>query len=142
VFASIWEKTEEGEEILRFHQLKVDHGSPEAEGYYVRYLFNLPWTVGHPMDNDSPLFGMTAAEFRESGVEIVVVLEGIDPITSNSLQIRWPYPSERVIWGHVFLNTIKRTRPDPSGVSSMSAPLSIFMENFHRTIPQDLSSFN
>ena len=76
VYAAIWEETQEGESLYKFHQLKLDPGAGEAEGYYVRYLVNLPWSVAHPIDETSPLYGLSPGQFREQEVEIIVILEG------------------------------------------------------------------
>ncbi len=56
LFAAIWEETVEGEQLCKFHQLRLAGGlSPilvlsgltggagEADGYYIRPLLNLPW---------------------------------------------------------------------------------------------------
>jgi hypothetical protein len=37
--------------------------------------------------------------FKESELEIVVLLEGVDPVTANTLQARHSYTAEDVVWG-------------------------------------------
>merc|ERR1711865_1066827 len=36
LFAAVWSPTTEGREVLVFHQLKLVHGSGEADRFYVR----------------------------------------------------------------------------------------------------------
>jgi len=109
VFASIWCKNCQGEDDVTFHQLKLVNGSGEAEGYYERPLFNLPWSFSHDMDDpSSPLYNLrTAHAWDSGGVEIIAVLEGIDPLTSNSLQICHTY--SKPIWNACFQPAIRRS---------------------------------
>src|SRR5262245_52286735 len=41
-------------------------------------FFPLSWTIVHPIDAASPLYGKSQGELRQTGAEILVLLSGID----------------------------------------------------------------
>lgn len=57
---------------------------------------------------------LTAAEIRENiqasldsgGIEIVCILEGVDPTTSSSVQARHSYTAEDIVWDHDFADCV------------------------------------
>ncbi len=68
-------------------------GVKTAEGHSIRRLvdlhllrsnnafFALSWTAVHPVDERSPLFGMTAEEVAASDISLVVSLVGIEEVS-------------------------------------------------------------
>ncbi|QQP35642.1 Uncharacterized protein FKW44_023924, partial [Caligus rogercresseyi] len=56
-------------------------------------FFIWPMTINHRIDEDSPFYNMSAADFIKKRFEVIVVLEGIVEPTGMSIQARSPtYP--------------------------------------------------
>eukprot|EP00656_Telonema_subtile_P007215 TRINITY_DN13385_c0_g1_i3.p1 TRINITY_DN13385_c0_g1~~TRINITY_DN13385_c0_g1_i3.p1 ORF type:complete len:142 (+),score=23.97 TRINITY_DN13385_c0_g1_i3:279-704(+) len=99
------------------HHLKLVDGSGEADGYYVRPLMNLPILVSHCLEDDtSPLCGISPEQWEAQGLQVVAIMEGIDPYTSNSMQLRKVYQPKDVIWGARFEEVVQRL---PSGMAKV-----------------------
>jgi inward rectifier potassium channel len=85
-----------------------------AEGHRIRRIFDLAllrhtnpqfalsWTVMHPVDANSPLFGFSEAQWHEPGLMILAVITGIDATTSATVHARHAYRGEDVLIAHEF----------------------------------------
>ncbi|HET7711833.1 MAG TPA: ion channel [Thermoanaerobaculia bacterium] len=67
-------------------------------------FFPLAWTVVHPIDGTSPLYGVTPEQFRESESEILILLNGFDETFSQTVHARSSYVAGEVAWGARFGN--------------------------------------
>jgi len=90
------ETSTEGRTMRRFHDLKLLRNRTP--------VFNLTWTVMHPIDTDSPIFGMTQREMADEEVEIVVVLTGVDETFAQPIQARHSYLASEILWNHCFVD--------------------------------------
>ncbi|MBV9110429.1 MAG: hypothetical protein JO306_13535, partial [Gemmatimonadetes bacterium] len=61
----------------RFHELPLEREKVT--------LFPLNWTIVHPIDETSPLWGLTERDLREQAAEFFVVLEAIDETFSQQV---------------------------------------------------------
>ena len=92
------EVSNEGRTLRRFHDLKlVRQRTP---------VFVLTWTVMHPIDEASPLHGLTAQELIDEELEIIVVLSGVDETFAQSIQARHSYLAEEILWDHTFVDIV------------------------------------
>ncbi len=90
------ETTIEGRVMRRFHDLKLlRQRSP---------VFVLTWTVLHPIDEQSPLYGLSHAEMVAEDLEIVVVLTGVDETFAQPIQARHSYLAEEILVDHSFVD--------------------------------------
>lgn len=71
------------------------------------YFFALTWTIVHPIDESSPLFGKTAEDLRRMSAEILILLQGFDDTFSQVVHSRYSYPHHEFIWGARFLPSFK-----------------------------------
>jgi inward rectifier potassium channel len=71
------------------------------------YFFALTWTVVHPIDEASPLFGKTAEDLRKMSAEILILLQGFDDTFSQVVHSRYSYPHHEFIWGAKFVPSFK-----------------------------------
>ncbi len=71
------------------------------------YFFALTWTIVHPIDDASPLFGKTAEDLRKLSAEILILLQGFDDTFSQLVHSRYSYPHDDFIWGAKFLPSFK-----------------------------------
>ena len=51
-------------------------------------FFPLPWTIVHPIDDDSPLNGKTAKDFEELEAELLIMVKGFDDSFSQHVITR------------------------------------------------------
>jgi len=75
----------------RFHELALDRSK-------VLFL-PLHWVVVHPIDEQSPLFGMTPDAFRACEAEILILLTGSDETFAQTIHARTSYTPDEIIWG-------------------------------------------
>lgn len=65
-------------------------------------FFPLTWTVVHPIDQDSPLYGKTAAELKDLQAELMILIKGFDDTFSQTVHARYSYRYDEVKWGARF----------------------------------------
>src|SRR2546423_12633205 len=61
-------------------------------------FFPLTWTVVHPIDQDSPLYGKTAAELKERQAEFLILIKGFDDTFSQTVHARYSYRYDELQW--------------------------------------------
>jgi inward rectifier potassium channel len=87
--------------VRRFHELTLDRAK-------VLFL-PLHWVVVHPIDEKSPLFGMTAEALRACAAEILVLLTGSDETFSQVVHARSSYQADEIVWGARFADMFVRS---------------------------------
>ena len=86
--------TREGLTIRQFQDLRVTRArSP---------LFVLSWLIMHPIDEQSPLFGLTHEDMIDQGGEIIVVISGVDETFAQRIHARYSYLPEEIAWDRRF----------------------------------------
>jgi inward rectifier potassium channel len=75
-------------------------------------LFPLTWTIVHPIDEASPLFGKTKAELERLQAEVIILVKGFDETFSQVVHSRYSYRHDEIVWGAKFLPAFK---VEPSG---------------------------
>lgn len=88
----------------RFHQLALERRS-------VNFL-PLSWTLVHPITHESPLWGLTAADFERRDAEVLVLMQGTDDTFATRVSSRRSYRSEDIVWGAKFASVFTATRAD------------------------------
>lgn len=97
---------------------KIEHiaGATSRKFYELRLersrvaFFALSWTVVHPIDRTSPLFGLTEEDLREADAEILILLTGTDETSSQIVHSRSSYKADELVWHAKFANIFMRTR--------------------------------
>jgi inward rectifier potassium channel len=95
----------EGTSVRRFYGLDLERSKV--------VFFPLSWTVVHPIDETSPLYGLTPDDLRKSNAEFLILLTGIDETFSQNVHTRSSYRGEEVIWNARFVNVFNN--PTNSG---------------------------
>lgn len=67
-------------------------------------FFPLAWTVVHPIDEASPLWGLTAKDLADRETEFLVLLSGIDETFSQMVHARSSYKAEDIVAGRRFVS--------------------------------------
>jgi inward rectifier potassium channel len=86
--------TANGEPIRKFEFLKL-----ERDG--VLFLAT-PWTIVHPIDSESPLFGKTAEDLKRLQAEVLILIKAFDDTFAQSVQQRYSYRHDEFVWGRRF----------------------------------------
>ncbi|MGF1588060.1 MAG: ion channel [Pleurocapsa sp.] len=108
----------EGKHMRRFHLLKLLRNQTPR--------FTLSWTVMHPIDQNSPLWGTTSESLAQTKAMLVVSLSGIDATVSQPLHAPYYYGANDILWHHRFVDVI---HPTPEG------HFYVDYSNFHDAIP-------
>ena len=66
----------------------------------------LSWTIVHPIDENSPLYGMTKEEFDQADVEFIVIIKAYDETFAETVYSRTSYVGTEVKWGARFVPMI------------------------------------
>jgi inward rectifier potassium channel len=75
-------------------------------------FFPLTWTVVHPIDEKSPLHGITQQDLIDSEAEFLILLNGFDETFSQTVHTRSSYVAEEVVWGAKFRSIFNPPKPD------------------------------
>jgi len=69
---------------------------------------SLSWTIVHPIDEKSPMFGLSKAELQEMNPEIILMFKAYDDTYAQMIHTRHSYTYEEMIWGAKFIPMYKR----------------------------------
>jgi inward rectifier potassium channel len=62
------------------------------------YFLALTWTIVHPLDETSPLFGKTAEDLARLQAEFVVLIKAFDDTFSQEVHARYSYRYDELTW--------------------------------------------
>ena len=84
-------------------------------------FFPLNWTIVHPIDSASPLYGKTSQDLENMEAEVLILIKGFDDTFSQTVHSRFSYRADEITWGARFL-PIFDTQP--------SGDIHLFFERF------------
>jgi inward rectifier potassium channel len=116
------ETTAEGEQVRRVHDLRLQRAQSGA--------FVLSWLAVHPIDAQSPLFGLTQAQIRAAGTDFIASLSGLDETFGQTVHSRKGWSAKDLRIGARFADVM---RAEESGRRVMD------LGRFHQVkeIPQE-----
>ena len=88
--------------IRKFHDLKLERNKV--------VFFPLSWTLVHPIDNESPLFGWSASDLLATDAEILILLTGTDETSSQAVHSRSSYKADEIVWNATFASIFRRSK--------------------------------
>jgi len=95
------EVTVEGQFIRRIYDLQLlRQRSPS---------FTLSWVALHPINESSPLYGITAESLTQTNTTIVVSLSGIDETVAQVVHARHSYAAQDILWNYRFVDIFYHT---------------------------------
>lgn len=107
--AEIWliysEVTAEGVRFRRFKQLPLTQRRNP--------IFRLSWTLFHPVDEASPLYGLGPEELEAIDAYFVVIFEGLDDVSGQKVHVRNNYGHADLRFGHVFSDILSASESGP-----------------------------
>lgn len=85
---------QQSERTRRFHELGLERKKV--------VFFPLSWTIVHPIDEKSPLYGLTEEDLKSTDAEFLVLLTGIDETFSQTVHARSSYKADEIAWNAKF----------------------------------------
>jgi inward rectifier potassium channel len=82
--------SDNGKENRKYQTLEVENNK-------VTY-FPLNWTIVHYIDEHSPLFGLTEADFISSQIEWLVTIKGYNISAAQHVHAKGSYTLEELVW--------------------------------------------
>ncbi len=79
---------------FKFYQLPLERNRVDS--------LPMNWTVVHPINEDSPLYGFTLEDLRATDAEVYVLVRGFDDIFSNTVLQRTSYRFDEIIFNAKF----------------------------------------
>jgi inward rectifier potassium channel len=62
----------------------------------------LSWTIVHPIDEKSPLWGYSESDLTNTKLELLVFVKAFDEVFSNTVVTRTSYINSEIVWGAKF----------------------------------------
>ena len=97
------------EAVVIFTRLEDKKGIPERQYYNLPLertnvtFFPLSWTIVHPINESSPLFGWSEEMLLQSHAEFLILLAGTDEVFAQVVHSRSSYTAPEVLWGFKFM---------------------------------------
>jgi inward rectifier potassium channel len=91
-----------GRSVRRFYALPLERDRVT--------FFPLSWTIVHPIDEASPLNGLTRDDMRRSDAEFLVLLSGVEETFAQRVHARSSYRWDEVVWGAKFSDILHHPR--------------------------------
>lgn len=93
---------ENGKRVRRFDMLELERDN-------VSFL-PLSWTIVHPIDENSPMFGLTEEDIKKSDAEFAILLSAMDETYAQVVHTRTSYKPHEINFGHKFVNIYNPTQ--------------------------------
>ncbi|MEA2760886.1 MAG: inward rectifier potassium channel [Gemmatimonadaceae bacterium] len=100
----------DGKSVRKFYDLDLERQRV--------VFFTLSWTVVHPIDPSSPVWGLTRKDLLDADAEILILLTGTDETLSQTVHSRSSYKADEIVWGAKFANMFLRT--EAAGIVGMN----------------------
>jgi inward rectifier potassium channel len=94
----------DGTAVRRFHELPLERNRV--------VFFPLSWTIVHPIDQASPLWGLSHADLIEADAELLVLLIATHQTVSQTVHSRSSYEADEIVWGAKFTNMFMRSKAE------------------------------
>ena len=102
--------TENGKQVRKFDALTLERRSVT--------FFPLTWTVVHPIDEGSPLWGCTEADLRAADAEFLILLTATDETFSTVVHQRSSYKPDEIKFGYKFVKIYNNKPGDPISIDA------------------------
>jgi inward rectifier potassium channel len=93
-----YETTPEDYSLWRIHDLELVREQHP--------IFLLGWNIMHVIDEDSPLFGETAETLAACNASLMIMVEGSDETTAQTMQARASWSHQDIRWQHRFVDLL------------------------------------
>jgi inward rectifier potassium channel len=87
-------ETDNGEHRRSYHMLRLEREQ-------VLFL-PLTWTIVHPIDAESPLWGKSAEDLERLQAEVLILIKAYDDTFSQTVLAQHSYRHDEIVWGNRF----------------------------------------
>jgi inward rectifier potassium channel len=94
--------------VRKFHDLSLDRAQV--------VFFPLHWVVVHPIDERSPLRGITPEGFQAADAELLILLSAMDETFFQTVHVRSSYKPPEIAWGMKFADMFLRREDGLVGI--------------------------
>jgi inward rectifier potassium channel len=77
------------------------------------------WTIVHPIDEKSPLYGLTAEDMKMADVELYVLIRGFDEVFSSVVQQRTSYIYSEILHNRKFTPMYRESEDGKTSILEM-----------------------
>jgi inward rectifier potassium channel len=91
----------DGSPVRKFYDLELERQRV--------VFFALSWTVVHPINETSPMRGLTRQDLIDADAELLILLTGTDETISQTVHSRSSYKADEILWNVRFTNMFIRT---------------------------------
>jgi len=92
---------EDDNPVFKFYDLDLERSKVDS--------LPMNWTVVHPIDEKSPLTGLSFEDMKTSDLEIYVLVRGFDDVYSNNVLQRTSYTYEEIIFNRKFVQMYRES---------------------------------
>jgi len=86
---------ENGQASYKFYSLELERSKVDT--------LMMNWTVVHPIDDNSPLLGLSEEDYRSADVEVYVQVRGFDDVYSTTVIQRTSYTYDEIVFNARFV---------------------------------------
>lgn len=65
-------------------------------------FFSMSWTIVHPLNESSPIYGFSQQDLLDASAEFMVLVKGTDETSQQNVHSRHSYMAEDIIWNAKF----------------------------------------
>lgn len=98
-------RDEEAGPIRRYFTLKLERNKIN--------FFPMPWTIVHPIDEESPLLGETEQSLIDSEAELMILFKGYDDTFAQQIHVRSSYTAKELVFGARFVSAMHSEKGKP-----------------------------
>ncbi len=92
-------------------------------------FFPLSWTIVHKIDENSPLYGISAEEMIQNETEIIILISGYDEMVKEKIYTKNSYTAKEILWNHKFV---------PAFDNGKNGKTIIDIKKIHETFPLEV----
>lgn len=67
-------------------------------------FFNASWTINHIINEESPIYGLSEKDLKDSDCEFLILIKGYDNTFAQYVNSRFSYRYDELVWGARFAN--------------------------------------
>jgi inward rectifier potassium channel len=94
-----WQENVNGKSVRKFHHLPLERTKLD--------LFSTSWTIVHPIDVDSPMYGVTRKQLDNSDAEFMILIKAFDDTFAQTVHARTSYKPSEIVMGAKFVKIIR-----------------------------------
>ena len=90
---------ENGKPVRKFSNLKLELTKVN--------LLSMSWTIVHPIDEESPMYGWKEEDFKKNDLEVLALLQAYEETFSQTVHTRTSYTNEELHYGAKFISMME-----------------------------------